>query len=132
MGEAADLVRRAFERFNAGDVDGLVELFDPEVEFQDVPVIPGSGVYTGRDGMRRWYEVVNEPLEDLSFEFGDCTEAGDAVAVLTTARGRGRGSGAEVEWRFSTTWRIRDGRIVHHRGHVDHADAVRKIGAGPG
>jgi len=80
--------------------------------------------------MRRWFEVVNEPLKELRFEFGDCTEEGDAGVVATTARGQGRGSGVEVEWRFSTAWRIRDGKIAQHQGYVDHAEALREIGAG--
>ncbi len=44
MSEAADIVRRSFERFNANDVDGALELMDPEVRFHDVPEIPGSTV----------------------------------------------------------------------------------------
>ena len=104
MSEAADIVRRSFERFNANDVDGALELMDPEVQFHDVPEIPGSTVYRGREGIRRWWATVKDPMEELRFEFVEVTEGTEKLAVLTRAVGRGRGSGAEVDWTFTTVW----------------------------
>ena len=104
MSEAADIVRRSFERFNADDVDGALELMDPEVEFHDVPEIPGSTTYRGHEGIRRWWTTIKEPLEELRFEAEELMEGEDKLAVLTRAVGRGRGSGAEVDWTFTTVW----------------------------
>jgi len=42
VSEAAEVVRRAFERANVDDADGLAALCDPEVELTDVAEIPGS------------------------------------------------------------------------------------------
>jgi uncharacterized protein len=129
MGEAADVVRSVFERFNEGDLDGMVELLDPEIEFHELPMIPGSGVYRGRDDVRRWAETVVEPFETLRFVFEGGDERGEWIAVRTFIDGRGRGSGAEVQMRMSTLWRVRDGAIVYHRGYQDHAEALRAIEA---
>ena len=93
MGEAASVVRRSFELLNADDLEGALALMDPEIRFQDVPQIPGSTVYRGHEGIRRWWAAVREPLEELRFEFGEVAERGEKVAVVTRAVGRGRGSG---------------------------------------
>ena len=61
------MVRRSFERFNANDIDGLLELMDPEVQFHDVPEIPGS--------------TVKEPLEKLRFEWVEVTEGTEKLAT---------------------------------------------------
>jgi ketosteroid isomerase-like protein len=128
MSEAADIVRRSFARLNANDIDGALELMDPEVQFRDVPAIPGSSVYRGHEGIRRWWATVKEPLEELRFEFGEVTEGEEKLAVVTRAVGRGRGSGAEVDWTFTTVWGVRDGLINYHQGYTEHAQALRAIG----
>jgi uncharacterized protein len=129
MSQGADIVRRSFERFSANDVDGVLELMDPEVQFHDVPEIPGSTTYRGHEGIRRWWATVKEPMEELRFEFVDVTEGEEKLAVVTRAVGRGRGSGAEVDWTFTTVWGVRDGLIYYHQGYADHAEALRAIGA---
>jgi ketosteroid isomerase-like protein len=60
VGEAADLVRAAFERANAGDSEGLAALCDESVEFHDVPEIPGSTTYRGHAGIQDWLRSVRE------------------------------------------------------------------------
>jgi ketosteroid isomerase-like protein len=129
MSQGADIVRRSFERFSANDVDGVLELMDPDVQFHDVPEIPGSTTYRGHEGIRRWWATVKEPMEELRFEFVDVTEGEEKLAVVTRAVGRGRGSGAEVDWTFTTVWGVRDGLIYYHQGYADHAEALRAIGA---
>jgi ketosteroid isomerase-like protein len=129
VGEVSEIVRLAFERMNADDLDGFLKLVDPEIEFHDVAEIPGSTVYRGHDGIRRWWSTVKEPMEELRFEFGHATEADSKVAVVTRAVGRGRGSGAAVDWTFSTVWGVHDGLIDYHHGYGEHSEALRAIGA---
>lgn len=84
MSQAADIVRRSFERFNANDIDGLLELMDPEVQFHDVPEIPRSTTYRGHEGIRRWWTTIKEPLEELRFEVVELKEGEDKLAVVDT------------------------------------------------
>jgi ketosteroid isomerase-like protein len=93
-----------------------------------VPEIPGSAVYRGHDGIRRWWSTVTESMDELRFELGEVTTGDEMIAVATRAVGRGRGSGAEVDWTFTTVWGFRDGLISYHHGYSDHADAFRAIG----
>jgi ketosteroid isomerase-like protein len=127
VGEAADVVRGVFERFNAGDIEGLAGLLAADVEFHELPMVPGSGTYRGRDGVRRWAETVVDPFETLRFGFEEADERGEWIAVRTFIDGRGRGSGAEVQMRMWTVWRVRDGEILYHRGYQERADAQRAI-----
>jgi ketosteroid isomerase-like protein len=46
------LSRLVVERLNTGDVDGLVALYEPDA----VLALPGGGVATGADEIRRAYE----------------------------------------------------------------------------
>jgi ketosteroid isomerase-like protein len=129
VAEVSEIVRLAFERLNDDDLDGFLKLMHAEIEFHDVAEIPGSTVYRGHDGIRRWWSTVKESMEELRFEFGHATEAGAKLAVVTRAVGRGRGSGAAVDWTFSTVWGVRDELIDYHHGYGEHSEALRAIGA---
>jgi ketosteroid isomerase-like protein len=124
VGEAADVVRAAFERANANDPDGLVELCDQTIEFHDVPEIPGSTTYRGPEGVRDWLRTVHEISDDLRLDPREVEENGDAVMVETSAEMHGRSSGAGVGWRFWTVWRVRDGLITYHHGYSRRDDAM--------
>jgi len=90
VGEAADLVRAAFERANANDPGGLVELCDQTIEFDDVPEIPGSTTYRGPEGVRDWLRTVHEISDDLRLDPRGVEENGDAVMVETSADMHGK------------------------------------------
>ncbi len=68
-----------FNRANAGDPEGLAALCLEAVEFRDVPEIPGSGIYRGREGIRDWLQSVREISDDLQLQIW-----------LQPARGGGR------------------------------------------
>jgi ketosteroid isomerase-like protein len=124
MGEAADLVRLAVQRVNDGDIDGWVELCSPRIRFQDVPEIPDSRLYEGKDEVRRWAEGVREIGPDLAFTVWEMQERGDAVLAETSAEMTGGRSGAAVGWRFWTVWRIREGLIAYHHGYSNREAAL--------
>jgi ketosteroid isomerase-like protein len=130
LGEAADVVRAAFERANANDPDGLASLCDESVEFHDVPEIPGSTIYRGRDGIRDWLRTVHDVSDDLQLQIWELDERDEAVLVETSAEMQGRASGAEVAWRFWTVWRVRDGLIAYHHGYSRREDALADLDAG--
>jgi ketosteroid isomerase-like protein len=130
LGEAANLVRVAFERANANDPDGLAALCDETVEFHDVPEIPGSTTYRGRDGIRKWLRTVHDVSDDLQLQIWELEERDDAALVETSAEMQGRASGAEVAWRFWTVWRVRDGLITYHHGYSRREDALADLDAG--
>jgi ketosteroid isomerase-like protein len=129
VAELTEIVRLGYERLNANDLEGFLELCHPEIELHDVPEIPGSTAYRGHEGIRRWWATVTESMDELRFEFGEVTEGDGKIAVVTRAMGRGRGSGAEADWTFTTVWGLRDGLISYHHGYSDHGEALRAIGA---
>jgi ketosteroid isomerase-like protein len=49
---SAELVRRAYEAGNAGDMEAFVEICDPEIEWCSPKGMAETGVFRGHEGLR--------------------------------------------------------------------------------
>jgi ketosteroid isomerase-like protein len=127
-----EIVRLGYERLNAGDLEGFLQFCSPEFEFRDLPKVPGSGVYVGHDGFRRWWAQMLDSFEEgLRFETAEFIDAGgDRVVVVNHGVGQGRGSGANVEMQFSTVSTLRNGKLVKHIAYNEHVEALEAAGLG--
>ena len=127
--ENVEIVRRAFERMNAGDIDGFLRFCEMDLEFRDLPALPGSGVFIGHDAMRGWYAKVEEAFENLRFEIEEyIATTSNHVLMPSRAVGRGRGSGADVELAFSAVATMRNGKLAKLIVYEDHAEALEAAG----
>lgn len=89
--EPEDLARLLVQRINAGDLEGVVALYEPEA----VLALPGERIAAGRDAIRRFYAdlLAGKPR----FEPGDQLPAlrlGELA--LTSTRLVGGGATAEI------------------------------------
>lgn len=75
----ADKVRFAFDRLTDGDIETVVALSHPEVEF--VPLLTGHAgePYKGHDGLREWYHDMEAVFERLASHLFTVVEHGDIV-----------------------------------------------------
>jgi uncharacterized protein len=123
-----EVVRLGYERFNAGDVDGFLELCAQDFEFRDLPGLPGSGRFIGHDAFRAWFAQLSDALEDVRFEPEEFIDAGSQVVVVNHATGRGRGSGAKVETHFSNVWTLSNGKATSAVSYDTHGEALKAAG----
>jgi ketosteroid isomerase-like protein len=114
MGEssAVDLVRRCYEAFNRQDIEALLELLDPEVEWSTRREVPDEETYRGHGGARRRIQTLTGTFEEFAMEPLEYTERGDRVLVRVRQHGRGRASGVFVEKELTHMHTLRGGRVV--------------------
>lgn len=72
------LVRDAYRRFNDGDISGLLDLLDDDVELPDV--LNGTKL-RGIDAVRQYWEHEFELVEPALF-VSDIVEIGDALLLV--------------------------------------------------
>jgi ketosteroid isomerase-like protein len=125
MSENVELVRRSFDAMAAWDVDGLLALYDRDVEFLPLTgTRVESGGYRGHEGVRAYFAEARDLWDVLEPQAGECTDLGDRVLVSGHCRVRGRASGAESHPACAWVIRVRDGRIVSHRTCATYEEAV--------
>lgn len=112
--ENVEQVRRGYEAFARGDLEAVLELLDPDVDWQPA-IAPILGVETvrGRAAVRQFFtqdlfEGFDEfRAEPLSFE-----DFGDIVLVAVRYTGRGESSGIELDQTFATVYKLGHGKTV--------------------
>jgi ketosteroid isomerase-like protein len=124
--ENVEIVRRAFEAFNARDRDRALSFCDPEIEYRS-PF--EQKTYRGHDGMVRWRETVDGALEDFHMEDIQFLDAGeDRVVLLYRIVGRGAGSGVPVSREVGALWQLRNGKILEGEVFLDQREALEAAG----
>ena len=125
--ENVEVVRRATDAWNAGNMDALREPYDPDTTVQPVQAWPEPGPYVGRDAVIRQWEKQREAFDANDLDVvGDYIDFGDRVAVRLVWRGVGAGPEADIEVTALVT--VRNGMILDTDFFWDHSEALKAVG----
>ena len=129
--EKVEVVRLTFEAIGRWDIDALLKLYDPEIEYLPLTgTRVESGGYIGHAGVREYFEEVAEIWEELHPRADDVRTIGDDVLVLGGCAVRGRGSGAESDSPMAWVLTVRNGKVTRHRGYATRDEALEAVGLG--
>ena len=127
-----EILRRAFDAFNRGDLEEAVSAIAPDAEYVTTGIIPGVGdAYRGPEGFLRFVRWMQEEFDEPRVEVHELIDAGEYVVAPVTLHGSGKQSGVEASWDLWQVWRLRDGLAVHGQAFTDAEDAFRAAGLDP-
>jgi ketosteroid isomerase-like protein len=125
--ENVEIVRRGIEAVNREDLEALLDLCDPQIEWWDRADDPGGDVHRGHEGVAGFLTNLFEAVQ-WQIEIEDCIDARDFVVVAVRLVGRGRASGASFDERQANTYRVRDGRVTEIREYREMSEALEAVG----
>jgi ketosteroid isomerase-like protein len=125
-----EVAERLFEAFARRDLDALVELAHPELEFLPVTanLTTGGVPYRGHDGLARYMEDVARVWPELRLFPDEFRDGGSDGCVLVLGRVVARGGGIILDRPTGWVFRMRDGKIVRLRVYGSHDEAVEAAG----
>jgi ketosteroid isomerase-like protein len=128
--ENVEVVRRAWEAWDRGDMGALFDFYDPDVEWDMThSYVPDMGLFHGHDGIREFFREWRAFFVEYHAEAEEFVDAGDSVIVRVRQAGRGRASSVDVEmpayWQLYT---LRDGRAVRVAIYREEGDARAAAG----
>ena len=130
MDERTDLerVEYGYACWNEGDLEGLLSICDPEVEYHTSGAFPGiAPVYAGEEGIRQWWADFREPWSEIKVIPEKVVERPGGVNVLVRFEGTGR-QGIETTMHFINTTEIRDGLAYRFESQPASNEALRELG----
>ena len=121
-----ELVVKALQYWNRGDLDAASELWDDDVVLRAAEGWP-EHVYYGKDEVRSFWEGFAETMgHDSVIE--DLIDADDVVVIRTRAHVSGYRSGFEGDLVSTMVLTVRKGKALFMEFFWDHQEALKAVG----
>ena len=104
MSDYRRLLEQSRDAFNRHDPDAWVDAWNPDCEWHPFLTAreEGDPGYHGHNGIRAWFEDMDEMFSSINVELAQVREVGERVLVLgemeATQRGTGDRVRSEVAW----------------------------------
>jgi ketosteroid isomerase-like protein len=126
--ENVEILRRRFDALRKGDMDGFIELTDPNIEWWDRADDPwAAAVHRGRDACMKHLAETTDELE-LLVEPLEFIDVDDLVVVPVRLVGRGRASGVPFDEQEVNVFRLGDGKVIEVREYRERDEALEAVG----
>ena len=130
--ENVEVVRAAFEAWNAGDMEALLAHFHPELVYHPRTDEPDPSPHVGRDAYERLVYGFVDSFSEVTVEVLEVIDAGDHVIASTVLHvvlhGQESASGAGVSDTYVFVYKLRDGLIVEGWEYRTKQEALEAVG----
>jgi hypothetical protein len=123
--------RKLFEQgrdaYNARDPEAWVAIWNQDCEWHPFLTAreEGDPGYHGHNGMRAWFEDVDEMFSQMHVELDTIREVGDRLLVLGQMTARSRGTAADVSRDVAWVFEPRSEKLQRGWAYDSHEDAKR-------
>ena len=129
MSELADRLRTAYEGFGRRDIQAVLSMMDPDIEWDATDALAHTGMYCGHEGVTEYIESLAGVWEEFDLNPERFTESPDQahVMVLGNVKGRLVANGQEVEARFAHVLQLEDGLVTRLKVCLDREAALQAM-----
>jgi len=127
--EKVEIARAFMTAYNAGDVEGLIGLLDPDATMTTISQRGGlpSKRWTP-DQIRAYFEQLDETWLDVRAEIEDYRVHADHVVALGRLCGTGRSSGVELDAPIATVFLVKNSQLVRVDSYGDWSEGLKAAG----
>ena len=124
-----DVVQQIYAAFGRGDMDGIINLLDPQVSWMTPgpPDMPSAGTRRGHAAVREFFDTLMKMVDISDFVPTDFMVQGNTVAVLGTDTERVKATGKAVAFRWVHIFVIENGRVVTFEERADVSAMVDEL-----
>jgi len=126
--ENVDLVRSAFDRFNAGERAPDPDLWHPDVEYVPDRLDPEPATHHGIGAVAKTFRSWVDAYPDLRVEPVEMRANDDRVFVWVRFSGHGAESGLAIGMERAQVFTFERSRIVRAEEYLDRTDALDAAG----
>jgi ketosteroid isomerase-like protein len=130
MPDVDRLARDLLDAYNRRDAEAFVATWHPNCEWHPFLTarVEGDPGYHGHNGLRAWFEDVDEMFDDIHGDLDEVREVGDMLVGLGHMHARGRGSGAEVSTAVGWVFELSGDKFRRGWAYTSHEEALRAAG----
>src|SRR5271167_3057444 len=124
--ENVERAKRLYERLNQGDIDAVLAVLDPDVEWWTRGDNPDTAMVRGHEGWSALWAEITGVLEEFRMEPTEIIDAGEYVVVCVHQVARTRG--VLIEQHEVHVARLRDGFVIEIREYHEKDEALKAVG----
>jgi ketosteroid isomerase-like protein len=119
--ENIKLVQQLYSAFSKGDIDTIISMLSPEVEWSEPPnpYNPAGGTRYGHKGFLEWINIGRQAEEILYLNLQKMLTDSDSVAVTGNMKCLAVSTGRTYESDFVHLITIRDGKVTRFQEFFD-------------
>jgi ketosteroid isomerase-like protein len=118
-------VKAGFEAHNRGDLDALVELYDPEAVFETLLL----GTHHGNEAIRLIYAENQKNMAGYDVVPVELIDAGDKVVAVAQMVGSGSVSEIALDDAFALVFTFKGDRVVREQAFRNREEALEAVAA---
>ena len=128
-----EVMRDVYEAFGRGDIEAVLAIFDPEIQWREAeghPYEPTGAPWVGGQ------EITEKLFIKLASEWDGFTvspeqfyDAGDAVVVEGRYTGTCKATGSRLDAQVCHIWKLSNGKVTSFQQYVDTAQLQAVVGA---
>jgi ketosteroid isomerase-like protein len=107
-----ETVRRGYEAWNRGDLDGVRAIYAPDVTASAGALWPAAGEVSGAEAIIEAFASIFATFQRSELVAEEFIERGESVIVPTRWRGTLPDSDSVIEQRVVAAYRLQGGRVV--------------------
>jgi ketosteroid isomerase-like protein len=123
-----DILKMGYQYFAEGNIEGVLTLFDPEIEWNECkgfPFIDNDGTYIGHQAVvENIFAQIPEHYDGFNIDIVDIFESGDKVVMEGFYMGTWKASGKQFKANAAHIWTLKDGKAIRFFQAVDTATII--------
>ena len=123
-----ELVTQGYKNFAEGNVEAVLALFHPEVEWNECkgfPYISGDGLFIGPNAIaQNVFAQIPESFEGFNIDIQELFGSGDKVVMVGYYTGVWKATGKDFKANATHVWTLKDEKATHFFQAVDTAEIV--------
>ena len=123
-----ELVTKGYQNFAAGNIEEVLALFAPDVEWNECkgfPYVSGDGLFIGPDAIaQNVFAKIPENYDGFDIVIQELFGSGDKVVMVGYYKGVWKATGKDYMANATHVWTLKDGKATHHFQAVDTAEII--------
>jgi uncharacterized protein len=118
-----EIIQSAYAAFGRGDIQSLLALIDPQVEWDNPGPreVPWAGSFRGHDGVGAFFSALGASVDFEAFGPQTFFAQDDRVVVLGTERARVKRTGKTFDNPWAHAFTLAGGKVVKFHEYSDSA-----------
>lgn len=122
-------MREGYKAWNSGEIEPIIELLSPDVEWITSASFPGlKERYHGHDGFRKFWDDLRGPWEDIHVEIEGVEREENYGILRIRFHGTSKSSGVGVDLPWFQAVVMDDDKITHSALSRSIGDALEAVG----